>query len=59
MLMSIPPVLVAPSVEGAGSWSRMPSGKNPISAQSSTLVKRSTMPVSRAVISGNLSSLRP
>ena len=39
--MSSPPVRVAPSLDGAGSWSRIPSGRNPSSTQSSMLVKRS------------------
>ena len=37
----------------------MPSGRKPTSTQSSMLVNRSTMPASRATMSGNLSSTRP
>ena len=59
LFMSRPPTRVAPIWDGAGSWSRMPSGRKPTSTQSSMLVNRSTMPVSRVTMAANLSSARP
>ena len=43
---------------GSGSSSSMPSGRNPMSAQSSVVANRSAMPASRAMISGKFSRLR-
>ena len=59
LLMSRPPVRVAPIWEGVGSWSRMPSGRKATSTQSSMLVNRSIIPARRATMVGNFSSTRP
>src|SRR5680860_1311646 len=59
LLTSTPPTRVAPTWEPVGRSSSIPSGKNPISTQSSMVVNRSTMPASRATTSGNFSSTRP
>ena len=59
LLMSTPPTRPEPSWEGAGSWSRMPSGRKATSTQSSMLVKRSTMAARRATMAGKFFSTRP
>ena len=59
LFRSTPPMRVAPSVEPAGSWSRMPSPRNPVSTQSRAVANRSAMPASWVTISGNFSIMRP
>src|SRR5258708_16741340 len=51
LFRSMPPVRVAPSWDGSGSWSRMPSGRKLMSAQSRAVVNRPAMPASRVMIS--------
>src|SRR6266702_7496814 len=59
LLRSTPPTRVTPIREGAGRSSRVWSGMNPASTQSSVVVHRSIMPARRVTMVGNLSRVRP